>query len=140
MAATSRATRRRHGSWASQDELARLLADADVLVLPSYDEGLPLAILEALANGVAVVCTPVGEIPHVLQHRHSACFVEPGDPASIARGLAQVLTEHDLRERLERQGRHLFDNHFSLQRFSASVARIHQRLFGLSAQPTQERA
>jgi glycosyltransferase involved in cell wall biosynthesis len=121
-----------HG-WAGQDQLAHLLAEADVLVLPSYDEGLPLAILEALAHGVAVVCTPVGEIPHVLAHRRTACFVEPGDPPSIARGLAQVLTEPDLRARLERNGRAMYEQHFSLQRFAAAVARIHQRQFGLSA-------
>jgi glycosyltransferase involved in cell wall biosynthesis len=123
-----------HG-WAGQDELARLLAEADVLVLPSYDEGLPLAILEALAHGVAVVCTPVGEIPHVLAHRRDACFVEPGDPASIARGLAMVLTDHELRERLEHNGRALYQSRFSLQHFATSVARIHQRQFGLCAQP-----
>jgi glycosyltransferase involved in cell wall biosynthesis len=125
-----------HG-WASQDQLARLLADADVLVLPSYDEGLPLAILEALANGVAVVCTPVGEIPHVLQHRHSACFVEPGDPASIARGLAQVLTDAELRTRLEQAGRAMYQAQFSLVRFAGSIARIHERNFGMAAVPHQ---
>jgi glycosyltransferase involved in cell wall biosynthesis len=121
-----------HG-WADQDQLHRLLADADALVLPSYDEGLPLAILEAMANGVAVVCTPVGEIPHVLAHRRSACFVEPGDPASIARGLAQVLTDRELRERLERTGQAMYAERFSLPHFAAAIARIHQRQFGLSA-------
>ncbi|WP_324916095.1 glycosyltransferase family 4 protein [Ramlibacter sp.] len=121
--------------WADQEQLGELLADADALVLPSYDEGLPLAILEALAHGVAVVCTPVGEIPHVLAHQRDACFVDPGDPASIARGLAQVLTTHELREQLERNGRALHEAHFSLARFAAGVARIHQRQFGLSAHP-----
>jgi len=121
-----------HG-WATQEQLAQLLAESDALVLPSYDEGLPLAILEALAHGVPVVCTPVGEIPHMLAHRHSACFVEPGEPSSIARGLAQVLTDPQLRERLERNGRALYEAQFSLPRFAASIARIHQRHFGLSA-------
>lgn len=125
-----------HG-WATQEQLAQLLADTDVLVLPSYDEGLPLAILEAMANGVAVVCTPVGEIPHVLQHRHSACFVEPGDPASIARGLSQVITDGELRERLERTGQAMYQQQFSLVRFAGSIARIHERHFGLGAVPHQ---
>lgn len=122
-----------HG-WAGQAQLGRLLARADVLVLPSYDEGLPLAILEALAHGVAVVCTPVGEIPHVLAHLRDAVFVEPGDPASIARGLAQVLSAPGLRERLGHNGRALHEAQFSLDRFAAAIARIHQRQFGLSAQ------
>lgn len=121
-----------HG-WADQQQLQHLLAEADVLVLPSYDEGLPLAILEALAHGVAVVCTPVGEIPHVLAHRRTACFVEPGDAPSIARGLAQVLTEPELRTRLERNGRAMYEQHFSLQKFAGAIARIHQRQFGLAA-------
>jgi len=121
-----------HG-WADQQELARLLAQADVLVLPSYDEGLPLAILEALAHGVAVVCTPVGEIPHVLAHRRTACFVEPGDAPSIARGLSEVLAQPELRERLERNGRAMYQEQFSLQQFAAAIGRIHQRQFGLSA-------
>lgn len=128
-----------HG-WAGQDELARLLAEADVLVLPSYDEGLPLAILEALAHGVAVVCTPVGEIPHVLAHRRDACFVEPGDAGSIARGLAMVLTDHELREQMERNGKALYESQFSLRHFAGSIARIHQRQFGLSAQPSAPQA
>lgn len=122
-----------HG-WATQDQVAQLLAQADLLVLPSHDEGLPLAILEALAHGVAVVCTPVGEIPHVLSHGHTACFVEPGEPASIARGLAQVLSDTQQRERLERKGRALHQAQFSLRHFAASIARIHQQQFGLSAQ------
>lgn len=121
-----------HG-WADQDQVAQLLAQADVLVLPSHDEGLPLAILEALAHGVAVVCTPVGEIPHVLSHGHTACFVEPGEPASIARGLALVLGDAQLRERLERKGQALHEAQFSLRHFAASIARIHQQQFGLSA-------
>ena len=122
-----------HG-WASQEQVEQLLAQADVLVLPSHDEGLPLAILEALAHGVAVVCTPVGEIPHVLSHGHTACFVEPGAPASIARGLALVLTDAQLRERLERKGQALHQAQFSLRQFASGVARIHHRVFGLSAQ------
>jgi glycosyltransferase involved in cell wall biosynthesis len=126
-------TRVRFNGWASQQALAGLLAETDLLVLPSHDEGLPLAILEALAHGVAVVCTPVGEIPHVLTDGVDACFVQPGDPDSIAGGLLRVLAEPEFRERLERNGHALYDQKFSLERFSASIARIHLRHFGVSS-------
>lgn len=119
--------------WASQEALAVLLAETDALVLPSHDEGLPLAILEALAHGVAVVCTPVGEIPHVLTDGVDACFVDPGDPQGISAGLSRVLTDPAFRERLERNGRALYEQKFSLERFSASIARIHMRHFGVSS-------
>ena len=126
----------RFEGWSDQLQVARLMARADVLVLPSYDEGLPLVILEALANGVAVVCSPVGEIPSVLTDGVNACFVPPGDVAAIAIGLQRLLQQPGFREILERNGRALYEQHFSLNRFFASVARIHQRHFGISGYPS----
>jgi glycosyltransferase involved in cell wall biosynthesis len=121
--------------WVDQDKAAHLLAGADVLTLPSYDEGLPLVILEALANAVAVVCTPVGEIPGVLTDGVDVCFVQPGDASSIAAGLQRVLDNPVLRETLERNGRLVFERQFSLAGFFDSVARIHRRHFGICGQP-----
>ncbi len=121
--------------WASQQQVAQLLSQADVLVLPSHDEGLPLAILEALANGVAVICTPVGEIPHVLTDGRNACFVQPGDVRGIADGLARVLGDDTLRESLEHNGRALHRQRFSLSRFYAAIAAIHSRHFGIAGAP-----
>ena len=120
--------------WSDQQQVSQLLAQADVLVLPSYDEGLPLVILEALANGVAVVCTPVGEIPAVLSHGVNACFVQPGDASGIAEGLQRVLNDPTYRQTLEKNGRQLYEEKFSLNRFVASLARIHQRHFGAASQ------
>lgn len=121
--------------WTGQEQVATLLSQADALVLPSHDEGLPLAILEALAHGVAVVCTPVGEIPHTLRDGVQACFVRPGDAASIAQGLARVLDDAAYRTTLEEGGRALWQQAFSLPRFASRVAAIHQRHFGVSAPP-----
>jgi len=120
--------------WIGQPEVARLMAAADVLVLPSYDEGLPLVILEALANGVAVVCSPVGEIDSVLTDGLDAVFVAPGDQRGLAEGLQRVLRNPVLRETLEKNGRRLYTQKFSVQRFFSEVARLHQRHFGTSAQ------
>ena len=123
--------------WCDQQKVAQLMAQADVLVLPSYDEGLPLVILEALAHGVAVVCTPVGEIPAVLSDGVNACFVEPGDVPGIAAALQKLLREPRLLEDLGRNGRTLYERQFSLSRFFASVARVHRRHFGVAGQPLQ---
>lgn len=125
----------RFEGWSDQQKVARLMAHADVLVLPSYDEGLPLVILEALANGVAVVCSPVGEIPSVLTDGVNACFVQPGDVACLAAGLQRVLQQPALMDALGRNGRALYEQNFSVTRFFASVARVHQRHFGIAGQP-----
>jgi glycosyltransferase involved in cell wall biosynthesis len=127
----------RFEGWCAQSRVAELLAQTDVLVLPSYDEGLPLVILEALAHGVAVVCTPVGEIPSALSDGVNACFVTPGDIDGIAAALQRLLREPETLERLGRNGRLLYEQEFSIARFFASVARIHQRHFGAAAEPTR---
>lgn len=124
----------RFSGWSDQQQVSQLLAQADVLVLPSYDEGLPLVILEALANGVAVVCTPVGEIPAVLSNGVNACFVQPGDVAGIAQGLQRVLNDPVFRQMLEENGRRLYEEKFSLHRFFSSLAAVHQRHFGAAGQ------
>ena len=130
----------RFEGWSDQREVSALMARADVLVLPSYDEGLPLVILEALANGVAVICSPVGEIPFVLTDGVNACFVQPGDVTAIATALQKVLAHTALRETLERNGRALYESQFSLARFSATIARIHQRHFGIAGQSLEGHA
>jgi glycosyltransferase involved in cell wall biosynthesis len=130
--------------WCDQEKSARLLAASDMLVLPSYEEVLPLVVLEALANGVAVVCTPVGEIPSLLTDGVDARFVTPGDVDDLAAVLQEVLREPALIEAMGHNGRMLYEQHFSLPRFFSSVAHIHQRAFGVAAQqrdwsaPTEE--
>ena len=124
----------RFSGWVRQAEVADLMAQADLLVLPSYDEGLPLVILEALGNAVAVVCTPVGEIPSVLQHGVTAWFVEPGDVNGLAAALQGLLRQPDLINTLEKNGKALYEQKFSLPRFFFNIAQIHKRSFGVSGQ------
>jgi glycosyltransferase involved in cell wall biosynthesis len=124
----------RFEGWVNQPQVAQLLAETDLLVLPSYDEGLPLVILEAMANGVAVVCTPVGEIPSVLTDGLTARFVVPGDIVSIAAGLQSVLSDPALRETLEANGRRMFQRQFSLRKFFDNIAIIHKKHFGICGQ------
>lgn len=119
--------------WCDQAQTATLLANTDALVLPSYDEVLPLVILEALANGVAVICTGVGEIPSLLTDGVDALYVEPGDVDGIAAALQKVLGDPHLRETLEHNGHALYQRQFSLPKFFAGVARVHQRAFGVAA-------
>ena len=100
-----------------QRKVSRLLANSDLLVLPSHDEVLPLAILEAIAHGVAVVTTAVGEIPSLLTDGINAVFLTVASPASIAAGMQKVLKTPGLKQTLERNGRALYMQHFCLSSF-----------------------
>ena len=119
--------------WADQKKAATLMANADVLVLPSYDEGLPLVILEALANSAAVICTPVGEIPNELQDGRDAVFVQPGDINGLANAIDSILGNPALRKKLEQGGRALYERKYSLDMFADSIALVHQRCFGVAS-------
>ncbi len=119
--------------WADQAKAASFMANADVLVLPSYDEGLPLVILEALAHGVAVICTPVGEIPHALAGGKEALFVAPGNIDALAGAIDAVLENPARRHALERAGRALYEREFSLEQFADSIAEVHRQCFGAAS-------
>jgi glycosyltransferase involved in cell wall biosynthesis len=126
--------------WCDQAATARLLAQADLLVLPSYDEVLPLVILEALANGVAVVCTAVGEVPSVLTDGVNALYVKPGAVDELAATLQKVLAQPQLLASLEHNGRSLYHQQFSLPRFFSAVSRIHRHTFGIAGQAPESTA
>jgi glycosyltransferase involved in cell wall biosynthesis len=86
--------------WIPETEIANQLAAATVFCLPSYDEGLPMGILEAMSSGVAIVTTPVGGVPDVLTHEANALLFEPGDIDSLGEQLVRMLTDDQLRDRL----------------------------------------
>lgn len=76
-----------HG-FVSGDKKAALLSGTDVFVLPSYNEGLPISILEAMSYGCAILSTPVGGIPEVV--RGNGILVTPGDVSAMAEGLSRM--------------------------------------------------
>lgn len=83
-----------------RDDVLRLLAGADCFVLPSLQEGLPVALMEASAMGVPMVVTAVGELPELLTDGEDALVVPPGDATALARAVAQVVADAELRHRL----------------------------------------
>jgi glycosyltransferase involved in cell wall biosynthesis len=86
--------------WIPESGIAEQLAAATVFCLPSYDEGLPMGILEAMSSGVAIVTTPVGGIPDVLTHEENALLANPGDTDGLATQLTRLLADVNLRQRL----------------------------------------
>lgn len=83
--------------WISAQQRAGELARAAVFCLPSYDEGLPMAMLEAMAAGKAIVVTPVGGIPEAVIDRDNGMLVPPGDVAALAGAFAALFDDPPLR-------------------------------------------
>jgi len=81
-------------------DVLRLLIGADIFVLASRHEGLPVSLMEAMSVGLAIVATEVGGIPRVVTDDVDALLVAPGDPAALADVLERVGTDPSLRHRL----------------------------------------
>jgi glycosyltransferase involved in cell wall biosynthesis len=78
-----------------RSDVGAVLSSADVFVLPSLSEGLPLALLEAMFTGCPIVASDVGEIGVALAHGEAGVLVPPGDPAALAEALDAVLANPD---------------------------------------------
>ena len=73
---------------------------ADIFVLPSHAEGVPISMLEAAAAGLPLVVTPVGGIPSVLSDGKQALFVKPGDRDALCSAITRLIADPELRQRL----------------------------------------
>jgi L-malate glycosyltransferase len=78
-----------------QDQVYRLLSEADLFLLPSELESFGLAALEAMACEVPVIATKVGGVPEVVEHKVDGFLVEPGDVAGAAKYAIELLSRAD---------------------------------------------
>jgi glycosyltransferase involved in cell wall biosynthesis len=111
----------------NRTDIPNLQAAADVFVMPSLWEGLPLAVLEAMVAGKAIVASRTSGIPEAIVDGEHGLLVPPGDPAALAAALRQVLEHGDLRQRLanaaERRGRAEFTIEAMADRYEAVYRR-----------------
>lgn len=107
---------------AAKDEL---LAEADGLVLPSYFEGLPICILEAMAAGVPVLASAVGGIPDTLEQGRCGLLVEAGDVGALRDALLRLANDGPLRAELRQRGRDKIAAEFALPVVLARLAGIY---------------
>jgi glycosyltransferase involved in cell wall biosynthesis len=116
--------------WLGPQAKNAALAASSVFLLPSYHEGMPMALLEAMSWGRPVVATPVGGIPQIVTHEVNGLLVAPGDVAGLAACIARLLEEPELRARLGNAARTTIENGFSLNEALQKLSTIYHR-FGL---------
>jgi glycosyltransferase involved in cell wall biosynthesis len=119
--------------WVGREAASDLLREADIFVLPSHFEAMPIAILEAMAHGVAVVATPVGAIPEFLTDGQTALLVPPGAPDELADAIVRLIDDGDQRQRLGCAGNQVFAERFDI---SVAAGRI-LALYGSAVRPAR---
>lgn len=108
-----------------QNDLERWIPHADLAVLSSYTEGLPVAVLEAMAAGLPVVATAVGGTPEVIEEGKQGYLVPPGNPIALADSLLALLADEGRRLTMGRQARQRVEKEFT---FTAQ-GQAYERLF-----------
>lgn len=116
--------------WVGPQQRDEQLARAAVFCLPSHAEGLPMAMLEAMAAGRAVVASAVGGIPETIVDGDNGLLVPPRDEAALAAALARVLADEALRARLARHARVTIEQHYSTEVVCGQLSALYRELAG----------
>lgn len=111
-----------------REDTYELLQAMDMFVLPSLHEGIPMALLEAMAAGLPVIASRVGGIPEVIEDHVSGILVEPGDPCGLALICRRLMHDAELSERLGQAAKRRVKERFSSETMAAGVANVYRRL------------
>jgi colanic acid/amylovoran biosynthesis glycosyltransferase len=112
-----------HG-YLSQPQIRELLGHADIFVLSSFAEGVPVVLMEAMAAGVPVVATQIAGIPELVQHEKSGLLVLPGDAVSTASAIRRLLENPELRNRYAEAARRQIEQEFDVNSETSWLATI----------------
>jgi glycosyltransferase involved in cell wall biosynthesis len=113
-------------------DLPMILAASDVFVLSSDREGLPIAVLEAMAAAKPIVTTSVGDLPLIVRHGETGLLVARRDRAALADALTRLLSDDELASRLGKNGRRLVEQNYSLQKMIERHEAVYQGAGGRS--------
>lgn len=117
----------------SRSDMTGVYASFDALVLPSFEEAMPMCLLEALASGCPVIATNVGEIPSLIQPDVTGLLVEPGDPAALAKAILQVLQHPERAAENAARGRLLVEQTYSSAAMARAYSGVYERALSSSA-------
>lgn len=118
--------------WVKGGDKESYLAEAMIYVLPSYNEGLPMSVLEAMAAGLPVLSTPVGGIPEAVTDGVEGFLVEPGDIDALVARLNQLLETPDLAHRMGEAARRKVESTFSSDAVLPCLERLYKELEAFS--------
>lgn len=110
--------------WVGGETVAELIASADILVLPSYEENLPVAVIEGMASGLAVVATPVGAVPDIIHDGETGLLVPPKDAPALAAALTRLVGDAALRARLGAAAKALHRERLEMGRYVEALLQL----------------
>lgn len=112
--------------WVAGEDKIKQLENNDIFVLPSYNEGLPIAILEAISYGMPVVATSVGSVKEAVKPGINGFLVEPGDIEGYVFALKKLIEDYELRYSMSKASRNLAITTFNEQSYFDEISSIYR--------------
>ena len=110
----------------AQDNMPGVYASLDVVTLPSFEEAMPMCLLEAMAAKRVVIATKVGNIPEVVRQDITGCLIEPGDAAGLAETLIRLLDNPSTVRRLADAAHEHISNHYSNETMASTYLSLYK--------------
>lgn len=114
--------------WINNSEKLHLLAKTDVVVLPSYAEGLPMSILEAMSVGLPVITTPVGAVEDAITDHEHGLLIKPGNINDLCLALNELVSDDEKREYLGNNAKLKFQQCFEVDVVAKELAGYYTKL------------
>ena len=115
--------------WVTGREKDKILSGADMMILPSYNEGLPMSLIEAMSVGVPVAASRVGGIPDLLGNGSRGLLFSPGNVPEIASAIKRLVSSPSLRARLSGKARDYVSRKHDSRVIAADVRKLYGRLW-----------
>lgn len=113
--------------WKNQDETRALYSNADLCVLSSFAEGIPVVLMEAMAMGLPCVATRITGIPELIRDGIDGLLVTPSDPAEMAVAIARLMDDRALRLSMSVSSRERIRTKYNLQANTEHLSNVFQR-------------
>lgn len=114
--------------WLQGEAKKDYLRISDLFVFPTYFEGQPVSVLEAMAYQCGIVATNVGGIPQMVEQEQTGLLIEPKDPEGLKSALEKLLSDPEVCERLGKNARAKVQKEFSIEKSLQELIKIYQQL------------
>lgn len=114
--------------WVSGEQKDEAYCNSDILILPSFDEGLPMSILEAMAYALPIISTPVGGISEAVEEGINGFLVPPGDAKALAEKINLIANDKGLREKMGQESYRIAKEKFDINVIIKQLKEIYAEL------------
>jgi glycosyltransferase involved in cell wall biosynthesis len=108
-----------------RDDMPSVYRSFDIMVSPSRQEGLPIAILEGMASGLPIIATAVGEVPTLIRDGDTGVLLPSADPGALASAIVNLLSDRDKCKRFGSAAKQLIESEYSAERMTADYLGVY---------------